>query len=610
MFRFPVFVAALLLLFVSPAPGQITITKADAEAYLAPGLYAEQNLTAAAGESTTIQNVLDQIGNGGVYDFSTVSVSASFSENEVETRPFSASVPVDPDFDDADYVDISGGFFGSTTYNFLDIEDSAGGAPDGLYEHGDLAPSPIFSTKTRYTPPLLAIPLPITAGTVWDSGTVTEETFVDGTLTETTEVNQSGEVIGYGTLVLPGGKSLPCLVYRLIEVTDTSSTSANRDTTRSISFITKSQVGFATVLVDADGKVIEIDTGVGSTVPAAFFGIESDQAASESFAAGETGSFLGGTLGASVEITSGSATGSTLRGYRINFGSFNNAIDDTGTPAGFPVTNVSTNGYWVIQVGAFNGTYEICLDYSGVPGITDETQLAVLRRSSSVDPWTTLASTVNTGANQVCAGGLNIFSEFAIGGSASNPLPVELANFDAVQVNGGVALEWETASETDNAGFHVERAHPNGGFERIAFLEGAGTTSHSTDYRIVDEAVPFSADVLRYRLRQVDMDGSTWVSNDVVVRMGAPQRRVLYKPSPNPVRGQATLRYALPEPANVEISVYNTLGQRLSILANGRQPAGRQERIVDASRLPSGLYFVRMMADGELVNTRRLTVVR
>jgi hypothetical protein len=78
---------------------------------------------------------------------------------------------------------------------------------------------------------------------------------------------------------------------------------------------------------------------------------------------------------------------------------------------------------------------------------------------------------------------------------------------------------------------------------------------------------------------------------------------------PNPCNPSATIRYGLPERSPVNLSVYNTLGQQVTVLQNGEQESGYHEVKFDASNLPSGLYFYRLQA-GTFVETRKLCLVR
>lgn len=77
----------------------------------------------------------------------------------------------------------------------------------------------------------------------------------------------------------------------------------------------------------------------------------------------------------------------------------------------------------------------------------------------------------------------------------------------------------------------------------------------------------------------------------------------------NPVQNRATIRYELAQNAQVNISVFNTLGQRVARLADERKDAGRQSIQFEASTLPSGVYFIRMQTEA-VTETKRLTIVR
>ena len=78
---------------------------------------------------------------------------------------------------------------------------------------------------------------------------------------------------------------------------------------------------------------------------------------------------------------------------------------------------------------------------------------------------------------------------------------------------------------------------------------------------------------------------------------------------PNPLRRQATVAYTLPEASDVQITVYDMLGRRVSVLENGRREAGRHRVTLDGDRLASGVYFGRLQV-GEKTLTQKITVVR
>jgi hypothetical protein len=305
-----------------------------------------------------------------------------------------------------------------------------------------------------------------------------------------------------------------------------------------------------------------------------------------------------------------------------------------GTPRSQPLPagkQRAITGYWTVSLNlnarVDSVEFDACFDLENLAFPRENVDISALRvfrrpfieerEPKPSDPWEVQPVNVRQDGggrvSHVCAADQKTFLESVTGEFvvAADPvsLPVELTAFTARRNGRDVRLNWQTASETNNAGFHLERAVGAGAFAEIGFVDGAGTTEAPQSYRFTDARPPFAADTLRYRLRQVDLDGTTSFSNDIVVVLGAPDRLELFAPYPNPVQGTATLRYALPKTTDVRIEVYNVLGQRVATLMNGPQSAGRVKQSLDTSRWPSGLYFVRLQADGQ-IRAERLTVVR
>ena len=218
----------------------------------------------------------------------------------------------------------------------------------------------------------------------------------------------------------------------------------------------------------------------------------------------------------------------------------------------------------------------------------------------------TLSATVT---DTTGAGG---FGEFVFA-SDTNELPVELASFDGTTTDNGARLTWQTASETNNAEFQVQRRlgeganGQEGAWKTVGSVEGSGTTSQVQSYRFTDADLPYEADALTYRLRQVDTDGSAHLSETITVERGVTEVQLLGT-SPNPAQQRATVRYALPEKQKASIRLYDVLGRRVRTVANSAQE-GRHQRTLDVGSLPSGVYFLRLRAGGE-TRTQKLTIVR
>lgn len=91
--------------------------------------------------------------------------------------------------------------------------------------------------------------------------------------------------------------------------------------------------------------------------------------------------------------------------------------------------------------------------------------------------------------------------------------------------------------------------------------------------------------------------------NDVEVK--TPSIMSVY---PNPTNGTSTIKFSLDDAANVELTVFNSLGQEVSAVYNGTMNAGQASFQFDASAGldPNGLYLVRLMVDGKIYTERLL----
>ncbi len=109
--------------------------------------------------------------------------------------------------------------------------------------------------------------------------------------------------------------------------------------------------------------------------------------------------------------------------------------------------------------------------------------------------------------------------------TVSSVLSTELISFIA-KANGSVnTLAWATASEKNNKEFQIERSTNGSNFTSIGTVKGSGTTSSATNYNFNDEG---SLSISYYRVRSVDFDGKTEVSNIVSVVRSATGKLQVY----------------------------------------------------------------------------------
>jgi hypothetical protein len=74
--------------------------------------------------------------------------------------------------------------------------------------------------------------------------------------------------------------------------------------------------------------------------------------------------------------------------------------------------------------------------------------------------------------------------------------------------------------------------------------------------------------------------------------------------SPNPFSGAATIRFALAEPAEVSLAVYDALGRQVARLVDGRLDAGAHAATFGGGALPAGLYLYRLQVGREVAKGR------
>jgi hypothetical protein len=78
---------------------------------------------------------------------------------------------------------------------------------------------------------------------------------------------------------------------------------------------------------------------------------------------------------------------------------------------------------------------------------------------------------------------------------------------------------------------------------------------------------------------------------------------------PNPFNAQTRLNFSIAEPGNVQLEIFDMLGQRIAIPLEGYFRAGSYSCDWNAFELPSGLYFVTLHA-GNIIETRKVTLLK
>ncbi len=230
--------------------------------------------------------------------------------------------------------------------------------------------------------------------------------------------------------------------------------------------------------------------------------------------------------------------------------------------------------------------------------------------TANVSIYTDLSVTFLTYNYRVKA--YNVTGSSAYSNIAQVSVPVELTSFTANVISGKVNLNWQTATETNNSGFNIERnvistEGRNLGWQTISFVNGHGTTTQQQNYSFIDENI--SAGEYLYRLKQIDFNGTFEYSNEIEVVVNAPDKFSLNQNYPNPFNPSTTIEFQIPKESFVTLKVYNILGVEIASLINEQKPAGVHKVNFDASKLPSGMYIYKISTNG-FEQTRKMLLLK
>ncbi|MBK9097326.1 MAG: T9SS type A sorting domain-containing protein [bacterium] len=240
------------------------------------------------------------------------------------------------------------------------------------------------------------------------------------------------------------------------------------------------------------------------------------------------------------------------------------------------------------------------------------TAAGVFRSTDNGDNWTQLILGLTNSDVYSLSGNSDgyIFAGTANGVFRSiNPLPVELSSFTLKQMTDKIQLNWVTKTEVNNYGFEILRFAQNDklGWNKIGFVQGNGNSNSPKYYSFDDKNL--RSGKYSYRLKQIDTDGQYEYSKVIEVNLDSPMKYELSQNYPNPFNPVTTIQFSIPEAAEVNLSVYNILGEEVAVLINELKEAGIYTVNFNATELNSGLYVYKLSA-GNYSETKKLMVIK
>ena len=127
---------------------------------------------------------------------------------------------------------------------------------------------------------------------------------------------------------------------------------------------------------------------------------------------------------------------------------------------------------------------------------------------------------------------------------------------------------------------------------------------------------PGDFEITELKLNEIDLtEAANQVATSTIDELDIPDEFALEQNYPNPFNPATKIQYQLPESGEVTVSVFNSIGQQVAVLANRKnQPAGIYTVNWDAGSAASGVYFYRIEVAGEsgatFMDVRKMTLIK
>ena len=96
---------------------------------------------------------------------------------------------------------------------------------------------------------------------------------------------------------------------------------------------------------------------------------------------------------------------------------------------------------------------------------------------------------------------------------------------------------------------------------------------------------------------------------DVKEQVLAPEKFELTQNFPNPFNPSTVINFSLPIASDVNLSVFNSLGEKVVELVNGVMEAGNHKVEFNAANLPSGIYFYKI-SSGNFSSIKKMVLLK
>lgn len=182
-------------------------------------------------------------------------------------------------------------------------------------------------------------------------------------------------------------------------------------------------------------------------------------------------------------------------------------------------------------------------------------------------------------------------------------LPKELISFTAKPVDDVITLNWIMASENNSAGYIIERSTDGELFKSISTLinsKGNGSAIHSYSFTDNNPQQGYNY----YRIKQLNQNGAYSYTKTISTSLSKINRLEIKAISPIPAKDFLKLELNLVTGQEVEISIFNTLGQLLKSTTLPASIEGQGSYEIPIQELNNGVYILNIKQGNTIQRTR------
>lgn len=202
------------------------------------------------------------------------------------------------------------------------------------------------------------------------------------------------------------------------------------------------------------------------------------------------------------------------------------------------------------------------------------------------------------------SGGIDMVAVTGIYATTTS-LPTRFTGFNAIENSGYINLKWSVENENTVDHYEIERSIDGINFMSVQLIKGTNTSVGTKSYSVLDNVSSITSNVLYYRIKQYDHDGSFYYSKTVAVRKNKNNSAILIYP--NPVKQHLYINFKSSSDNKAIVTVINAAGKKLLIQKENLFDGTNSITVEGVERLSKGVYFISINVDSGKTFTKKFT---